>query len=93
MIKLNNDGYYFISDSGIKYELLEGISIGGKRQYTSDAIFIMLNDKNYFEKVNNYFVGFWFGASFLHECLDEYNEYISKLVTEYEKENNIYKGC
>ncbi len=93
MIKLNNEGYYFISDSGIRYELLEGVSIGGKRQYTSDIIFIMLADENYLDKVDSYFVGFWFGATFLGESLDEYNECINKSVTKYEKENNIYKGC
>lgn len=93
MIKLNNEGYYFISDSKIKYELLEGVSIGGEKLYTSDVIFIMLADENYLDKVDNYFVDFLFGASFLGESLDECNEYINKSVTKYEKENNIYKGC
>ena len=90
MIKLNKEGYYFISNSNIKYELLEGVSIGGERQYTSDVIFIMLADENYLEKVDNHFVNYWMGANFLCDYLEEYDKDISDLVTKYEKENGIY---
>ena len=31
MIKLKNDGYVYISDLGIEYELLEGVSMGYER--------------------------------------------------------------
>lgn len=42
-LKRNNEGWYYISDNGIHYELLEGKTIGGDRSYTSDTLFIMLN--------------------------------------------------
>lgn len=90
MIKLNEEGYYFISDSGIRYSLLEGVTIGGKKRYTSDAIIIMLDDQDYFEEVDDHLVDYWMGATFLPNCLEEYNEDISCLVTKYEKRNNIY---
>lgn len=30
MIKKDNEGLYFKSESGIRYEILEGVTIGGK---------------------------------------------------------------
>ena len=47
MLKLKEDGYVYVSDRGIEYELLEGMSIGAERKYTSDIIFIMLNNEEY----------------------------------------------
>lgn len=92
MIKLNNEGYYFVSTSGIKYILYEGLTFGAKQRYTSDAIIIMLSDERYTNKVKNDFVGYWLGASFFRECMAEYNDNINDLVTEYEKQNGIYKS-
>lgn len=91
MIKLGKEGYYFISESGIKYDLYEGLTMGAEQRYTSDAIMIMLADERYYDKVNNYFVNYIMGASFLEEDIDEFDEDISNIVTIYEQENKIYK--
>ena len=92
MIKLGDEGYYFTSKSGIKYDLYEGLTMGGPRRYTSDAIFIMLSDERYLEKcdANGWLVDYWMGATFLSENLEEYNNDIEYLVSEYEKKNGIY---
>lgn len=85
MIKLENEGYCFISNNGIKYELLEGVSIGSKEMYTSDIIFIMLTNPNY--NVDNNIVGYLFGVDAMKNNLKEYEESIKKMVTEFEKRN------
>lgn len=87
MIKLKNDGYVFISDLGIEYELLEGVSIGAEKQYTSDVIFIMLMDANY--NVDTNFIDYLFGATTLENRIEEYEENIKEIVRTYEKRNNI----
>lgn len=87
MIKLKNDGYVFISDLGIEYELLEGVSIGAEKQYTSDVIFIMLMDANY--NADTHFVDYLFGATTLENRIEEYEESIKEIVRAYEKRNNI----
>lgn len=88
MIKLDQEGYYFISTSGITYELLEGVTMGAKEQYTSDIIFIILQNP-YLYKVDTPYVNFFYGASFINESLDEYNEIIKEMVLEYERRNNL----
>lgn len=88
MLKLETDGYVFISESGIEYELLEGVSIGADRQYTSDIIFIMLTDPDY--NVDNNVVGWLFGSSSMLEdrtSLNSYKESIKQIVTEFENRN------
>lgn len=85
MLKLKEDGYVYISDKGIEYELLEGISIGTERKYTSDIIFIMLNNAEY--NVENPVVGYLFGADLLEKDLMSYDESIKELVDEFEKRN------
>lgn len=92
MIKLGNEGYYFISDSDIKYDLYEGVTMGGDKRYTSDTIFIMLTDERYIDKVESHFVNYWMGAFFLEEDINDYDIDIGALVTEYEKKNGIYRG-
>ena len=87
MIKLKNDGYVFISDLGIEYELLEGASMGADKQYTSDIVFIMLMDANY--NADTHFVDYLFGATTMENRIDEYEESIREIVRAYEKRNNI----
>ena len=89
MIKLSYDGYVFISDSGIEYCLLEGVSIGHLETYTSDTIFIMMDDYRY--ECSNPFVGFLRGATFLAEHQEEYNKQIQYLVNIYESTSNLIK--
>lgn len=88
MIKLKNKGYVFISRNGIEYELLEGITIGAARQRTSDIIFIMLSNTFKYDIQDGY-VGHIYGATFLEENIDEYNNYISNIVEKFEKIHNL----
>ena len=85
MLKLKEDGYVYISDRGIEYELLEGMSIGSERKYTSDIIFIMLNNAEY--NVEDHIVGYLFGASVFERQLMDYDESIKAMVDEFEKRN------
>lgn len=88
MIKLDQEGYYFISSSGISYELLEGVTMGAKEQYTSDVIFVkLLNEQIY--QVDSPLVGFFYGASFINESIEEYDQIIKEMVLEYERRNNL----
>ena len=88
MIKLEQDGYCFISTSGITYDLLEGVTMGANQTYTSDIIFIMLQ-KPFLYKVDSPFVDFFYGAFFINESLEECNAIISEMVLEYERRNNL----
>ena len=85
MLKLKEDGYVYVSDRGIEYELLEGMSIGSERKYTSDIIFIILNNAEY--NVEDHIVGYLFGASVLERQLMDYDESIKSIVDDYEKKN------
>ena len=88
MIKLDQDGYYFISTSGITYELLDGVTMGARQTYTSDIIFVkLLNEQIY--QVDSALVGFFYGASFINESIEEYNKIIGEMVLEYERRNNL----
>lgn len=82
MIKKDNDGLFFESNSGKRYDLLEGVTIGNEKR--SDIFFIMYGDD---EKSD--IVGFLYGASLLNEK-DTYNycELIERMVNEYERKNN-----
>lgn len=88
MIKLDKEGYYFISPSGITYDLLEGVTMGANTQYTSDIIFIMLQNP-FIYKVDTPLVNFVHGASFISEEIEEYNKTIGEMVLEYERRNNL----
>lgn len=82
MLKIDNDGYYFESKRGLRYELLEGIGIGGRR-CTSDIIFIFFSNDEV--SVENNLVGYLFGASLLNEGdTHDYGEAIEELVDAYE---------
>ena len=85
MLKLKEDGYVYVSDRGIEYELLEGVSLGTKRKYTSDFIFIFLNDAEY--DVDNSVVGWLFGAYVFEQDPNSYEESIKAMVDEFEKRN------
>lgn len=85
MLKLKEDGYVYVSDRGIEYELLEGMSIGVERKYTSDIIFIILNNAEY--NVEDHIVGYLFGASVFERQLMDYDESIKSIVDDYEKKN------
>ena len=87
MIKLEKEGYVYISKKGLKYELLEGVTMGSTPQYTSDIIFIMLSDLDV--HVDTPFVNFFYGATFLNDSIEEYNNMIRDLVKEYERRNNL----
>jgi hypothetical protein len=89
MIKLNKEGYEFISNRGIRYDLYEGVTMGGIKQYTSDAIFIMLGDERYYDEVENYLVNYIMGASFFEEDIFEFDNDIAYLVEEYENKYNL----
>lgn len=91
MGKLNyideKQGYEFISDKGIKYDLLEGYSLHGK--CTSDIVFIVIQyDEELNEKVNDILAGYMYGATFVTECSDSIKD-IDYIVNRYEKENNL----
>ena len=85
MLKLKSDGYVYVSDRGIEYELLEGMSIGTERKYTSDIIFIVLNNAEY--NVEDHIVGYLFGASVFERQLMDYDESIKAIVDDFEKKN------
>lgn len=87
MLQLTEDGYKFISENGIEYDILEGATIGVSPRKTSDMIFILLNNADY--NVENHFVGYLFGACLLSERKTEYEESIVELVDKYEKENGL----
>lgn len=88
MLQLKDDGYVYISDSGIEYELLEGVSIGADKQYTSDIMFIMLLNCDY--NVDNNVVGWLFGSSSMFDSeanVKSYEESIRSIVDEFERRN------
>ena len=86
MIKKDNDGYYFESKRGYRYELLEGVGIGGKK-CTSDIIFIFFSNDEV--NVTDNMVGYLYGAGFLNDDdthdTHGYNESIEAMVNEYER--------
>ena len=100
MLKLKEDGYVYVSDRGIEYELLEGMSIGANKRYTSDIIFIILNNAEY--NVEDHIVGYLFGASVLERQLMDYDESIKLTEKRYHyntlnKQYQLYelpcRGC
>lgn len=97
MIKRDKEGLYFVSGSGIRYDLLEGLTICGDKEYTSDTIFIMLGDTRYFGKVDNGFVNYIMGATFLKEGfekaikqdIEQFDKDIAFFVDTYEINYNL----
>ena len=72
------EGFKYKSDKGIIYDLFEGLTIGGDKQYTSDIIFIIPDDSMFFDDDNlwdYYKIVDWFrGAT------DIENEYIIEVT-------------
>lgn len=87
MIKKTNEGYYFISKNGIRYDLYEGFTIGGDKPYTSDAIIIMLSELR--DDVDTMLVDYVMGATFFERDIDDFEKDIAYYVEEYEKRNNL----
>ena len=79
------DGYIYISPkTNREYDLLEGVSLGGKT--TSDIVFIFdyqLDKQDSFGKI----VGFFYGANVIEE--KDLDEIVSNYVELYEEE--MYK--
>lgn len=84
MLKKDHEGFYFQTEKA-KYNLLEGVSIGGEKTYTSDILFIV-DDEDASRPAQ--IVGFLYGAFQLEEeDNSDYVELIESLVSKYEKEN------
>ena len=84
------EGYDFISDNGVRYNLLEGKSLGGKT--TSDIVYIHLDyDSDFLEKVTNIdeFVGWFYGATMVadYRYREEFTEQIKTFTTKYEEKH------
>ena len=61
------------------------MAIGAERKYTSDIIFIVLNNAEY--NVEDHIVGYLFGASVFERQLMDYDESIKAMVDEFEEKN------
>ena len=86
MIKKEKDGYKYISNNGICYDLLEGISLGSNELKTSDIVFIVQYNGTIDDE--NIVVGYFYGANDFKNCPNmEACSYIEKIVAEYEKKN------
>ena len=75
-LKQNNEGIYFQTEKR-RYNLYEGKSIKGDKDYTSDIIFIMNDDGNKNAKV----VNFVYGATLIDDNLIKT---IENMIKEYE---------
>ena len=85
----DRDGYSFISDNGVEYDLLEGRSLKGET--TSDIVFVMLAyNEELFEylgdnRLPDEFLGYFFGAAYVRENDKDTIHYIEEYVAEFEK--------
>lgn len=89
-------GYRIKSDNGIYYELYEGMTIGAEKRYTSDMIYIMLDDYDKYDKQLEekdlervHFVGWTFGCSMLDDpnFKEEMKDILSSIIGDWEKKN------
>ena len=93
------DGYTYISDNGIKYDLLEGISYKGTT--TSDALFIMLSyEPDLFKEIDvePYQLVDWFyladdcpSAEFISDYVNRYEKKHPEIVNWFKKKKRITK--
>lgn len=83
----NNHLIYVSENTGLKYELLDGVTIGGKETKTSDICFIILMNADI--DTDEHFVGWLFGSNLINDkdYIEDYNEEIGKIVTAYELKN------
>lgn len=88
-ITSGKDGDIFISDSGVKYDLLEGVTMGcvdGEK--TSDIVFLMFT---IYDCGFSDCVGFSFGATFYRDS--EWVEWMDKTTKAWEeKHRDIVDG-
>ena len=89
-------GYEVKSDNGIHYALYEGMTIGTEKRYSSDMIFIMLDDYDKYDKqLENHdlervhFVGWAYGCFMLidSDFRDEMKNILFSIVDDWEKKN------
>lgn len=92
--------FYYVSDNGLKYELLEGVTMGcyNANSCTSDICFILLDtsdDPRLLEKEDDRTVGWFYGATDI-KIDDDTEETIKYYVDIYEKNHpdivELYKG-
>jgi len=89
----DKEGYSFVSDNNIIYDLLEGKSLGGST--TSDIVFIMLSNANFYD---NYIydeftdeidkcVGWFYGAAFVNDKRFDFLVECERYVNNFEMNN------
>lgn len=86
IIKDTQGSYIFVSDSGLKYSLYEGLTISDAQRCTSDIVFIVLD----LYDTHPMFVDFWYGATlidFSEPNKDTTLKDISVRVNKWEQEN------
>lgn len=86
IFKDNEGDYTFMSDSGLKYSLYEGLTINDGTRHTSDIVFIVLD----LYDTHPMFVDFWYGATlidFSEPNRDDLLKDISARVNKWELEN------
>ena len=82
-LKMINDEYSFVSDSGVEYSLYEGYTLGIGRQKPTDIMFIVFD----LYDANKYTVYHMYGACGFDEN-DEYGlDIVNKVVNEWEQEH------
>ena len=80
-LKMTEEGYIFVSASGIEYDLLEGSTINGDKPYSSDILFVMFTRYD----CESDMVYWMYGAEFVK---DEDNvKIISEKVNKWESEH------
>lgn len=83
MLKRNQEGYYYETNQG-KYSLLEGVTIGGDKRYTSDIIFIIKNG-NPENNIPDKIIDFMYGATSLVDYKEQYEFEIRDIIEDYER--------
>lgn len=94
------EGYSFVSDNNIIYDLLEGKSLGGST--TSDIVFIMLSNANFdddeydngtydefadtYGETNKY-IAWFYGATYVNDKQFNFLGECEHYVNDFEKEN------
>lgn len=85
MIELKEDGYVYISERGIKYNLSEGINIGTEQIKKTGQVFITIQPGY---DVDNLVVGCFAGASWLkYDTSGFTNQHIKEMVNRFEQRN------
>ena len=84
IVHSQDDGYEYISPSGIKYSLYEGKTIKGTT--TSDICFIMNHNLEY-DDTENMFVNWIYGVSLLEDRDEDAINLIYKYVSDYEEDH------